>query len=173
VRWLDRSVGDALVTVVPLEAFFSYRVGQALGLSTSLAYTEVAVDGSLSLQALDGAGRGAADNLQLTATAELRLGRALALIVHGRWLMLQRVMGSARANLYPDAFTTVQVHSDASARDTFGVGDAFSVVPSVLMTLGVLNLRTGVGYGNFNVPVLNFVLPQRTLIPELDFYLLF
>jgi hypothetical protein len=173
VRWLDRSVGDAVVTVVPLEAFFSFHVADALTLSTSAAYTEVAVDGSLSLQAFDGAGRGASDNFQLTGTAELRLSRAFALVVHGRWLMLQRVVGSANATVYPDAFTTVVVNSNASASDEFSVRDAFSVVPSVLLSLGVFNLRLGLGYGNYNVPVLNFVLPQRTLIPEFDLYLLF
>jgi hypothetical protein len=171
VRWLDHSVGDAVVTVVPLEALCSFRLGEAFTVSASAAYTEVAVDGGLSLRAFDGAGRGAADNFQLTATAELRLSRAFALIVHGRWLMLQRIAGKANATLYPDAFTTVEVNS--SAAGDFSVRDAFSIVPSVLASLGMLNLRAGVGYGNFNVPLLNFVLPSRTLIPELDLYLLF
>ena len=172
VRWLDHSVGDAVITVVPLEALASFRPGDPLTLSASAAYTEVAVDGALSLQAFDGAARGAADNFQLTATAELRLSRAFALIVHGRWLMLQRVSGRANATLYPDAFTTVEVNSSASAGD-FSVRDAFSIVPSVLASLGVLNVRAGIGYGNFNVPLLNFVLPSRTWIPEIDLYFLF
>ena len=27
-----------------------------------------------------------------------------------------------------------------------------------------------VGYGNYNVPLVNFVVPERTLIPEADLY---
>ena len=92
--------------------------------------------------------------------------------MHGRWLMLQRVAGSEQATVYPDAFSAVRVNSDASA-DDFGVQDGFSIVPSVLLSAGVFNLRAGLGYGNFSIPVLNFVLPTRTLIPELDLYLVF
>lgn len=172
LQWLNDQIGDAVVTVLPLEAQLSYRPVDALSLSFGAAYTEVAVDGELSIDAFNGAGRGAADNFQLTGNAELRMSSLFALIVELRWLMLQRVAANASATLRPDAFTVVVVHSGASARD-FVVRDSFSVVPSVLITLGVFNLRLGVGYGNFNIPLVNFVVPERTLIPEADLYFLF
>jgi hypothetical protein len=37
----------------------------------------------------------------------------------------------------------------------------------------VFNLRLGVGYGKYNIPLVNFVVPERTLIPEADLYFLF
>jgi hypothetical protein len=86
--------------------------------------------------------------------------------------MLQRVAANADVTLRPDAFTVVIVHGGAAARD-FEVRDAFSIVPSLLLTLGVFNLRLGVGYGNYNIPLVNFVVPERTLIPEADLYFLF
>jgi hypothetical protein len=172
LQWLNDEIGSAVVTVLPLEAQLSYRPVDALSLSFGAAYTEVAVDGELSIEAYNGAGRGAADNAQLTGNAELRLNSVFALIVELRWLMLQRVAANANATLRPDAFTVVVVHGGAAARD-FEVRDAFSVVPSLLITLGVFNLRLGVGYGNYNIPLVNFVVPERTLIPEADLYFLF
>lgn len=172
LQWLNDEVGSAVVTVLPLEAQLSYRPVDDLSLSFGAAYTEVAVDGVLSIDAFNGAGRGAADNLQLTGNAELRLNSVLALVVELRWLMLQRVAANANATLRPDAFTVVVVHGGASARD-FEVRDAFSIAPSLLITLGVFNIRLGVGYGNYNIPLVNFVLPEPTLIPEADLYFLF
>jgi hypothetical protein len=172
LTWLDDDAGDAVITVVPLEAFVSYRASDALTVSGSVVYTEVGVDGSIALEAFDGAIEGATDNVQLTATGEIRLSRVFALIVHARWLMLQRVLAHANATLHPDDFTTVTVHSDVTAQD-FEIGSAFSVVPSLHVSWGVLNLRAGVGYGNYNIPLVNFVLPDRTLIPELDLFFVF
>ncbi len=172
LRWVDRSIGNAVVVAVPLEAFGSFRATDSFDLSIGVAYTEVSVDGALSYQALEGAGRGAADNFQLTASNEIRLSGMFALVIELRWLVLQRVAANADATLYPDMFTTVVVHSGGSASD-FEVRDAFSIVPSLLMTVGVFNVRLGVGYGNFNVPLINFVLPERSLIPEADLFFLF
>ena len=173
LRWLDASVGDAVVTAIPLEAFVSYRAGDGITLSSSAVYTEVGVDGNLRLAAFDGAAQGATDNVQLTATLELRLSRVIALIVHGRWLVVQRVASRGDATLHPDAFTTVDVHGNLSADDRFQIRDAFSIVPAVHLSWGSLNMKFGLGYGNFNIPLVNFVLPQRTLIPEADLYFLF
>jgi len=172
LQWLNDEIGSAVVTVLPLEAQLSYRPADALSLSFGASYTEVAVDGELSINAYNGAGRGAADNFQLTGNAELRLNSVFALVAELRWLMLQRVAANANATLRPDAFTVVVVHGGATARD-FEVRDAFSIVPSLLITLGVFNVRLGVGYGNFNVPLVNFVVPEPTLIPEADLYFLF
>jgi hypothetical protein len=169
LRALDASAGRAIVTALPLEAYVSYRVDETFTLGAGAGYTEVGVDGALWSDAFAGAGEGASDNLQLIASAEVRLSRVFALVVIGRWLLLQRVFGRAKGTLHPDAFTTVVVNGDAAASE-FSVRDAYSVVPSVHMSWGWFNLRVGVGYGNFNVPLVNFVLPDRTLIPELDLF---
>lgn len=172
LRWLDQSAGRAIVTALPIEAYASYRFSDTFTLSAGAGYTEVGVDGALSGDALAGAGQGASDNFQLLATGEIRLSRVFALIVVGRWLVLQRVFGQGRGTLHPDAFTTVVVHGDVAASE-FSVRDAYSIVPSVHMSWGWFNLRVGVGYGNFNIPLVNFVLPDRTLIPELDLFFVF
>lgn len=171
LSWLDDEAGDATITVLPLEAFVSYRMTD-ITLSSSVAYTEVAVDGALAIDAFDGAIQGATDNLQLTATGEFRISKVIAVLVNLRWLVLQRVLGSADATVYPDDFTTVAVHSGVTS-DEFQAGGGFSVVPAVHFSWGTFNLRAGLGYGNYNVPLVNFVLPQRTLIPDFDLFFLF
>lgn len=172
LRGLDRQAGSAIVTALPIEAYASFRVGEQLTLTSGAAYTEVGIDGTVASTAFDGAARGASDNFQLLAAGEVRLTRVFALVVVGRWLLLQRVYGRGQAVLHPDAFTTVVVNGGGAASE-FSVRDAFSVVPSVHMSWGGFNLRAGVGYGNFNVPLVNFVLPDRTLIPELDLFFVF
>ena len=169
--WLDDQAGDAKISVLPLEAFVSYRMTD-FTFSGSVAYTEVAVDGALALDAFDGAIQGATDNLQLTATGELRLSKVIAVLLHLRWLVLQRVLGTADATVYPDDFTTVAVHSDVTS-DRFEAGGGFSIVPAVHFSWGTFNLRAGLGWGNYNVPLVNFVLPQRTLIPDFDLFFVF
>ena len=171
LAWLDDEAGDARVTVLPLEAFVSYRMTD-ITLSGGVAYTEVAVDGALALDAFDGAIRGATDNLQLTATGELRLSRVIALLLNLRWLLLQRVLGKADATVYPDDFTTVAVHSGVTG-ERFETSAGFSIVPAVHFSWGTFNLRAGLGWGNYNVPLVNFVLPQRTLIPDFDLFFVF
>jgi hypothetical protein len=172
LRAFYRHPGDAIVTVFPLMAFASLALGDDLALSLGAAYTEVAVDGTLTIDLFDGAGSGVADNVQLTGNVQWRLSRGVALIVTARWLMLQRVAARASATLHPDDFTTVVVNGNVGA-SAFQVRDAFSVVPGLLFTAGAFNLRVGGGYGNYNVPLVNFVLPRRTLIPDFDLYFQF
>jgi hypothetical protein len=74
--------------------------------------------------------------------------------------------------VYPDDFTTVAVHSDVTGGQ-FEVSDGFSIVPGVHLSWGELNLRAGLGYGNYNLPLVNFVLPRRTLIPDFDLFFVF
>lgn len=171
LSWLDEQAGNAVVTALPLEAFVSHRMTD-LSLSGSVVYTEVDVDGALAMDAFDGAVEGATDNLQLTATGEIRLSRVIALLVHVRWLVLQRVLAQANARVYPDDFTTVAVHSDVTGGE-FVVRDGFSIVPGIHLSWGEVNLRAGLGYGNYNLPLVNFVLPERTLIPDFDLFFVF
>jgi hypothetical protein len=171
LSWLDEQAGDAVITVFPLEAFVSHRMTD-LTLSGSVVYTEVGVDGAIALDAFDGAVQGATDNLQITATGEIRLSRVVALMVHARWLVLQRVLAQADATVYPDDFTTVAVHSDVAGSE-FEAGNGFSVVPGIHLSWGEVNVRAGLGYGNYNIPLVNFVLPDRTLIPDFDLFFVF
>jgi len=60
----------------------------------------------------------------------------------------------------------------AAARDdsTLNFRNAFSIVPGLAWSWSSFNLRIGVGYGNYNVPGVNFMIEQRTPIPQFDLF---
>ena len=48
--------------------------------------------------------------------------------------------------------------------------NAFQIVPSIQFSWETFNLRLGLGHGNIVVPTVNFVLPERTLVPDFAMY---
>lgn len=166
----DEETGDASITAVPLELVASWRISDAFTFSPSVAYTAVTLRGSYNPAEAEGVA--ALSNLQLTGTLEWRLTRVTALVLHGRYLAFQNAGGRAASFTRPDAFTTVDVQAVAST-DDLDFPHAYSIVPSMVFSWRVFNLRLGVGYGNYSIPGINLVLPKRTLIPDFDFYFRF
>lgn len=164
--------GDAIISVGTFEPSVSYRFDDRFTLSGSLPYSKISVDGTIDTEAFDGALRGAVDNLQVTATFEWRWTRVTALVVHSRYLVFQRVYGDGSATLHPDEYTTVRIDADAQSSD-LDFRNAWSVVPSLAFSWAKFNLRLGIGYGNWSIPPVNFVLPKKTVVPDLDVYWVF
>lgn len=172
LKKLDQTAGNAVITVATFEPRASWRFAKDFDLSASVSWTEVGLKGTLNKDDFDGAGSGAVDNMQLTATVDWRLTRVTTLALHARYLVFQRVGANADATLHPDDFTTVEVHGAATS-DVLDTPNAFSVLPAVALSWKHLNLRAGVGYGNWNVPGVNFVVDHKTVIGELDAYWVF
>ena len=169
----EDSPGDAVITAGTFEPSVSYRFDDRFTLQAStLPYTAVRAEGSLNTQAFDGALTAAVDNLQLTTTFEWRLTRVTALLLHSRYLIFQRAFGDGRATLHPDEYTTVEIEVDAQSTALDFKG-AWSVVPTVAFSWGTFNLQLGLGYGNWSIAPLNFVLPKKTLIPDLEVFWVF
>ncbi len=169
LKKLDQSAGSAVITSGTFEPRVSWRIDPRFDLGGSVTWTQVSLDGTLHKSDFDGAGSGAVSNMQLTATFEWRLTRVTTLALHARYLVFQRVAAGADASFRPDAFTTVEVHGNATS-DVLYTPHAFSLLPAVALSWKHLNLRFGIGYGNWNVPGLNFVLDHKTVIGELDAY---
>jgi len=172
LKKLDQSAGTAIITAGTIEPRASFRISDRFDLSGSVTWTSVAVDGTLHKGDFDGAGSGAVDNMQLTSTFEWRLTRVTTLALHARYLVFQRIAANADATYHPDAFTTVEVHGNATS-DVLYTPHAFSLLPAVALSWEHLNLRAGIGYGNFNVPGVNFVVDHKTVIGELDAFWVF
>lgn len=169
---VDKNAGDATIAVLPIELNASYRFNEAWTLSGGLAYTEVRLRGELHSDDFDGVAQGAVDNLQLTCTLEWRLSRVTALTLHSRYLILQRIGAGGDAVLHPDDFTIIEVHGGASS-DALDFKSAYSVTAAAVFSWQTFNLRLGLGYGNYNVPAVNFVLPRKIVYPDLDLYWIF
>lgn len=164
----DPSAGTAVIVGAPFELTGSYRFGDRFSLSLASVYTRVRVDGEVENNDL----RGAVDNFQLASTVEWRIGRVTAFLLHGRYLVFQRLSGGGDMTLHPDDFTTVELHLGASS----GVLDfpfAASVTGSFLFSWAKWNLRLGAGYGHWSLPIVNFVLPRTVVYPEFDLYRFF
>jgi hypothetical protein len=164
--------GDAIINVGTFEPSVSYRFNDRYTLSATVPYSRISAVGTINTDALKGALDGAVDNLQLTTTFEWRWTRVTALVVHARYLLFQRAYGDGNATLYPDEFTRVDVSADAETGD-LNFKYAWSVVPSLAFSWKHFNLRIGLGYGNWSIPPVNFVLPEKTVIPDLDVYWVF
>ena len=73
----------------PFELAASYRFDDRYTLSLAPVWTSVVLRGNLDNDDLKGAGEGAVNNFQLTATFEWRVSRVTALLLHGRYLVAQ------------------------------------------------------------------------------------
>lgn len=158
---------DAKLLVVPFEVFGSYRFDDEWTLSPGVTYTTTSVFGSYDPAAFRGTAT--TSNLQLIANLTWTLSDVVALNLEGRYLVLQKAAIGAKSTLHPDDFTTVEVQATART-DALDYPNAFSLLPSIHLSFENFNLRAGLGYGNFNVPGLNFMVPERSLVPELDIY---
>jgi hypothetical protein len=170
-QFLIRGGPDApIFTVGTLGLMNSVEFSQHHQLSTGLIGTVVRVSGRLDDDTLRGNGSAALTNMQLMMAYEWRLSRTLALIVTGRYQLLQVLAGETRFTANPDEYTSVDVVLAASDDHVVNFRNAFSVAPALAWSWEYFNLRLGVGYGNYNVPGVNFMIKQRVLFPEFDLY---
>lgn len=151
-----------------LEPMFSWRVNTYWTLSTGNVLTLVTADGDISTASFNGVAAAAVSNVQYLLSSEWRINRTVALVVTGRYLLFQKAQANANISYQPDAFTRMTLHGAAttSSLDYRGAG---SIVGSVHWSWRHIDLRIGVGYGNWSLPLVNFVVEKKTLIPDLDF----
>lgn len=166
----DKGEAELRATLVPLEGAVSWRISETFTGSGEVVYTKVGVSGGRdTAESNDLRGAVAVTNFQVAGTLEWRLSEVTAFLVHGRWLAWQEASGAGDVTFSPDAYTTVEAHL-AGKSDVADVSGAWSVVPSFHWSWDRWNLRLGLGYGNWSLPVVHMVVPVKTVIPELDLY---
>lgn len=153
-----------------LSLLASLRFGSALQLSNGLVFTGVRARGTVDTDELAGALRGGLTNVQYVGALEWRWSRTTALVITGRYLMAQVLDGRTQFTARPDEYTTVDVYADADEDRLLNFRRAFSIVPAFVWSFATFNLELGLGYGNPNLPAVNFTLPDRYLIPTLDLF---
>lgn len=166
--WVADEFGPAQILSVPLQVAGSWRFDDRFTLSLSPIWTLVRVEGTLDTDDLEGAGRGASDNFQTVTNLEWRLSRVTAFSAQWRFVILQREALSGGATSTPDEFTVVD--ASAAGDDDYEFSGAYSVTLSAIFSWRIFNLRLGVGYGNYNIAPVNFVVPEKKVFPELDVY---
>ncbi|QQR90318.1 MAG: hypothetical protein IPJ88_00760 [Myxococcales bacterium] len=157
---------NARITSLPFQAAVSYRFNRRFELSVMPSYTYTVLKGDYEADEFEGLA--AVSNLQWVAVLQWRFSRVFALMLHARWLVFQGAAANVSSTVSLDDFTTARVHA-AVKTDALDF-KAYSLVPSMLFSWSSFNLRVGLGYGNYNVPLFNFVLPTKSIIPELDVF---
>jgi hypothetical protein len=157
-------------TVGTAELANTIELGSRHQISNNLVGTVVRVSGDLDDDTLRGQGQAGLTNLQYVLAYQYRISRTLALVVTGRYQLLQVLDGKTSFVAEPDAFTSIEVHATASDEHVVNFRYAFSIVPALDWSWQTFNFRLGLGYGNFNIPGVNFMINRRTPIPELDLY---
>jgi hypothetical protein len=156
--------------VTPIELALSRRLGKKWELSGAIVYTPIVAEGSYDDEDLSGAL--GFTNTQLTLALTYRVNKRWALFMRSRHLLSMDLSGQVHASRQIDQYTTVETHADATTDETLDMGfpQTWHWVPGVAWSRASFNLELGVGYGNFNVPGLNFVIPERWWVPSLDVY---
>lgn len=166
----DASEDDpsATLVVVPFELASSYRLNKDMTLSAEMVFTSVTLKGDGSKSSTDFEGAAATSNGQLGLTFEWRWSEVTALVLHARTLMYQTAQVAGNTVVPVDDYTTIEIvgSGETDALDY----SASSFVPSLQWSWSSLNLRAGMGYGNWNIPGINFVLPNKSVILDFDLY---
>jgi len=167
--WTDID-SDFSAGIVPFELWFTAPLAERWALTLGSAWTTVFLTGSYDPDEF--AGTAAVDNLQFQVSVEWRLSRVTALLLTTRWLAFERARGDAAVVRQLDDFTTVEVAGAASIQGESVRNAAYLMLSSVFSWQSV-NLRVGIGAGNYNLPSINLMLPRKSVVAELDLYFRF
>lgn len=153
--------------VVPIEGYVSVLIRPRYALTLTGVYTAITGRGRYDPE--DFRGTAAASNAQIGLGFEWRINDLVALIFQGRLVAFQEAGGAGRVEVEVDDRTTAQIEAQGNAR-VFDARRGFSISVATLLSWEHLNLRLGIGYGTYNVPGFNVVIPERHPFPVADLF---
>jgi hypothetical protein len=163
---------DAKIAIVPLTILAAARLGKRFTLGLGMMYTSLAGEGGYNEdEATEFRGAVAVDNVQSWLSLTMKLSRGWSLYVESRGISSTHgaADGDLRHNL--DERTTVDIMLTGKASIDEMKGG--STLLAFQYSAERFRMRFGAGYGNFNIPVVNFIIPVATPYPELDVYWVF
>lgn len=164
----DIASGRTRLLVAPFSVEGSVATGPVLS-AWELEYFHIALSSSGELEGATVRGEALSSNLQLGSLLQYRLARAAALTLRGRALISQSgVLVRGQATL--DEGVSAQV--TAAVRETSS-RPAWQAIPGVLLAYGALNVRFGLGYGNWFVPYVGLVTAEQFVVPDGDLFVVF
>jgi len=158
--------------VIPIEGWAGYRLTDRLRITAGAMYTSVSLSGHTEAGPIDELGGAVGtSNLEFLGTAQLRVSRSWNLIAGARVLGYQAQYAVVRgAEMVGSADQGTATNETRAEGDALGVGGAWQASLAAHLARPHFNLRFGVEYGNYHVPVVNLVLPSRGWMPTLDIY---
>lgn len=183
-RWtLSASLGVAYVDfanldvpvdvwVVPTSLLGAARLGDRITFGAGAMYTHMVGEGRYNPDE-DSTFRGAValSNVQGWLSLTTRISRGWSLYLEGRTISSTEASGAGDVMYTIDERTHVDVAATGKASVDELRGGA--LLAALQYSRTSFRMRFGLGYGNFNVPMLNFVVPVATPFPELDLFWVF
>jgi hypothetical protein len=109
------------------------------------------------------------DNLQTILGLHWMLSRSWALYAQSQHLVVQTAGARIDVTLTIDEKTTAHLVAEGES-DAVDFGGANSLLVGGIYSGESFNMRAGIGGGNWSLPVINFVVPNKGLILDLDIY---
>jgi hypothetical protein len=163
---------DAQISIVPMQLLGAAQLGRRWTLGAGLMWSRI--DGAGAYNRDDDTmvrGAVAVSNAQSWLSATLAISRGWSLYLETRAISSTNVAIEADATHQVDDRTTVDVAATGKASIEALRGG--SVTAAFHWSGERFRLRIGAGWGNYNVPVVNFVTPFTIPYPELDVYWVF
>ena len=162
----EENGSKATFSITPIEGWAGIRLGERLRLNGGGIFTVVSFDGETMRGPLDKLGGAVGtSNLQVRGNLDFKVSPAIHLIAGGQWIVAQKQYVEAMGEEGGGTGTSKVEY------DLMGLGDkAWSASGELHVTWAHTNLRLGLEYGYYSVPLVNFVVPVKGYMPVLDLY---
>ncbi len=165
--WVSFEEDEARTRGVVIPATLGASLNATPNQNYSLAARYIAAEGGnqSSIDAQEVEGAAVTRIFQLIGEARYRFTDGFALYSRGYYQAWEEDLNvDGEADIDDD--TSVEVEGEAAA-----VGARpWAVILGTHLHWGAINLRLGVGYGNYFVPSMSFSVPNKRLFPDLNFY---
>ncbi len=158
---------DARIAIVPIQILAARRFGKRLTLGLGMMFSSISGEGSYNEdEASEFRGAVAVDNMQTWVSLMIHISRGWTLYLESRGVSSTEAAGRGDGTFAIDERTT----TDVSATGTASIDElrGGSSLIAAQYSRRHFRLRFGVGYGNYNIPLVNFIVPVATPFPELD-----
>lgn len=157
--------GDLAFRVIPVEGWGTVRINDRLRATLGGVFTGVQLRARTRETGIDDLGGAVGtSNFEWRASLQYQLSRSWHVMGMGRllqWEDLSAEAGGQEGDTMGGA---------SASTDLLSFGDAFTVGAAAHYAGPHFNLRLGFEWGNYHVPFVNFIAPQRGLLPVLDLY---
>lgn len=160
------------IWLVPVTLLGAVRLGDRFTLGVGIMYTEMF--GETAYNEDENAsfrGAVAVANAQTWLSLTTRISRGWSLYLEGRSISATEANASGDGMYMINERTRVEVAATGSASVEEMRGG--SVLAAFQYSAQHFRIRFGAGYGNFNVPMLNFIVPVATPFPDFDMFWVF
>ena len=158
---------DVPVVGVPLTAHATWHPAPELRLSGALGYTVTKVDAS-DVSDADLSAVGAVSTGRAALSLEYRFGRVFAAVLEGHVMLYESIRADGSVTTELDEDTTVTTYADSDV----DLGKALRGLATLsgMWSWQEFNLRVGLGYGHYRVPMISFFVPEPFVVPELALF---